>query len=310
MDVGSRKTGTPAPRFKRARAGQSGGLNEIMAKIPQTQSELERHMLEQFAFLMADADQYDAGDIHFAKRMVTTLRVLLHDTGSSHSLLGQLGQKTRYFYDTSTDPHEVERQPNFDYRNNRRAGCFLGIIGMSFPPLRLVPYLDSQQNRAFFGFVPFEEYWNRVVLMDADETAYTRKGIVCAVANQDGGAHVDPEVEEKYYRLTRHYNLGIVAAKGGEVIPKITNQVALACVRQIAHEVIRTFCLDYPYREQIAPSGAAVLTLHPVAKREQPTDDPPPPVPYQKAKPGRNDSCPCRSNKKYKQCHGRHFDIY
>lgn len=281
-----------------------------MAKIPQTQSELERHMLEQFAFLRADADQYDAGNIYFARRMATTLRLLLHDTDMSHSLLGQLGQKTGYFYDTASDPHEAERQPGFDYRNLRRGGCFLGIIKMSFPPLRLVPSLDSLQNQIFYGFVPFEEYWNRTVLMDANENFYTRKGIVCAVANQDGGAHVDPKIEEKYYRLTRHCNLGIIATKGREVIPEITNQVALACVRQIAHEVIRTFCLDYPYRKQIAPSGAAVLTPHLIVKREQPIDEPPSPVPYQRTKPGRNDSCPCRSSKKYKQCHGRHFDIY
>lgn len=282
-----------------------------MNKVQQTQADIEKHIEEQFGFLVHEAEQYDTGTTGFAKKMAATLRVLLHDTGSSHSLLGQLDQKTRYFYDTASDPHDAERQPCFDYRNSRRTGLFLGIIGMSFPPLRLIPCLDSQQNRDFFGFVPFDEYWNRVILMDANKNSYTRKGIVLAVANQDGGSHIDPEVDEKYYRLTRNCNLGIIAVKGREVIPETTNQVALACVRQITHEVIRTFCPDFPRINQIAPSGAAIIhNFTMVAKREQPTNALPPPAPYQRTKPGRNDPCPCRNNKKYKQCHGKYFDIF
>lgn len=282
-----------------------------MSRVQQTQSDLEKQLSEQFGFLIDYADQYDAGKTHYAKQMATVLRILLHDTRKSHSLFGQLGLKqARYFYDTARDPHDAERQPGFDYRNTHRTGSFTGIIGLMFPPLRLVPYLDTQGNRQLFGFVTFDEYWNRVILIDADQTDYTRADIVSAVVDTDGGAHVDPSLEEKYYRLTRSCNLGIVAVKDKTAIPEITNKVALACVRQIAHEVIRTFCIDYPQREQIVPKGPAVFSMDAIAKRKQPTDDLPPLSPYKRFKPGRNDTCPCRSNEKYKKCHGKHFECY
>lgn len=70
-------------------------------KVLQSREELLQHRDEQFGFLERSADAYDNGYEDEAKRLAVTLRVLLHDSRSSHSLLSQLDEKDRSFYDTA-----------------------------------------------------------------------------------------------------------------------------------------------------------------------------------------------------------------
>lgn len=63
-----------------------------MPRHRQTDPELMNHLYEQMAFLKRSAEHYDAGEFSEAKRLAATLRVLLHDTDRSVSLLSQLGQ--------------------------------------------------------------------------------------------------------------------------------------------------------------------------------------------------------------------------
>lgn len=279
-------------------------------RIEQTKDDLKKHLMEQLTFLKEDTAQYDAGKIEYARRMAVTLRQLAHDTkkwSRSLSLFDQLGIKEGYFYDTATAAFLSDLPPDFDHKNKRFCGGFLGIIGMTHTA-RLVPYLDSQENRKFFGFVPFEEFWNRTILLDSNEHPFTRKDIVHAIADTDGGAHVDPALEAKYHALTRQGNLGIAGQEAG--VWHSTNDIALACVRQITHEVLRTLVLDYPRQKQIAPKGHPVFAMRAVCARDEPTNEAPQRVNYERIKPGRNTLCPCRSGEKYKRCHGKYFDVY
>lgn len=60
-----------------------------------TQEELAKHLAEQIGFLQSSAKLYDLGNETEAKRMAVTLRVLLHDTKTSSSLLGQMHLKKK-----------------------------------------------------------------------------------------------------------------------------------------------------------------------------------------------------------------------
>ena len=60
-----------------------------------TQEELAKHLAEQIGFLQSSAKLYDLGNEAEAKRMAVGLRVLLHDTRTSSSLLGQIHLKKR-----------------------------------------------------------------------------------------------------------------------------------------------------------------------------------------------------------------------
>ncbi len=67
-----------------------------MAKRPINVVELQAHLAEQLQFLEASADAFDRGFRGEAKRMAATIRILVHQTHRSHSLLGQLGILERY----------------------------------------------------------------------------------------------------------------------------------------------------------------------------------------------------------------------
>jgi hypothetical protein len=75
-----------------------------MARHRQTDPELMEHLYQQIAFLRRSASQYDNGEFSEAKRLATTLRILLHDSHTSKSLLTQLGLKEKLrFVDTAGD---------------------------------------------------------------------------------------------------------------------------------------------------------------------------------------------------------------
>ena len=73
----------------------------MTSKQPQSQAELSQHLQEQLEFLQASAGAYDQGFEGEAKRLAVSIRVLVHDTSNSNSLLGQLGQKDIKFLDSA-----------------------------------------------------------------------------------------------------------------------------------------------------------------------------------------------------------------
>ena len=77
-----------------------------MSKIPQSPDELMRHLHENIGFLLASCKEFDKGSFAEAKRLATTLRVLLHDTSQSKSLLGLLGIKNQLNYLNTATPYD------------------------------------------------------------------------------------------------------------------------------------------------------------------------------------------------------------
>src|SRR5208282_5140661 len=75
-----------------------------MTKVPQSAEDLRRHLSEQVGFLESSCAGFDRGNEAEAKRIAASLRILLHDTDSSKSLLGQLGMLGGMFLDTAQPP--------------------------------------------------------------------------------------------------------------------------------------------------------------------------------------------------------------
>lgn len=263
----------------------------MSTKVPQTQQELEAHLAEHIYFLEASAAAFDEGFTSEAKRLATSLRVLLHDTSNSHSLLGQLGRKDLQFYDTALE---------IDSENSAtQSGLTLALIkptGLSSH----VPILDDSPRGAPRQ-VDFDRWWNAPVFIDDRRQTLSRKDLALSVADQDGGAHVDPSLNETYARLTRDNSLGWVRVLGTSETP--IQEPAQASVRQIAHEVLKSLKPGYVAKErQLPPDSFLVggVTVKPVPA---PSDSVVPKV-------GRNQPCPCGSGKKYKVCHGQVFESH
>lgn len=185
---------------------------------------------ENLDFLRRSSWAYDEGDVPEAKRLAVTLRVLLHDTKQSHSLLGQLGVKDSLrWYDTAVPIHPDNLLPT------------PGLIQMQMEPGVGVTYtapLDDRPPELMQPPSGFTPWWNNAVCKLPDRT-WSRSQLVLVLANQEGGAHVDPNLNDAYESLARQNALGFsyVDERGGR--PAEGNPVAVA-VRQIAHEVLKT----------------------------------------------------------------------
>ncbi|GAB5536781.1 MAG: hypothetical protein Rubg2KO_30300 [Rubricoccaceae bacterium] len=265
----------------------------------QSREELEEHLRDQLRFLRRSADAFDEGDHGEAKRMALQVRVLVHDTGQSTSLLTHLGLQKLTFLDTSSEyvPGNLVGQSMLTS----------GIVGTR-GAVEAAPLDRAVESRG--RMVPFPEWWDRVVFANLGETSLCRRDVVLDIAHKDGGAHVDANLKEPMARLSRYNSLQrFIVDPDGNKSPLL--RIELVAMRQIAHEVIRTF--DPGYRRD-GPSPKCPTDGTPSTEEKRwslvmggPYIEPGGIViPHRYAhKVGRNDPCPCESGRKYKHCCGR-----
>ncbi len=195
----------------------------------QTKEDLKSHLKEQIQFLLRSTQGYDDGFISEAKRIAVVIRVLLHDTNRSISLLKLLNKKNILFYDTAL--------------NGAGSNMALIMIEMGKEPRFIAPLDNGAPPRYIKGKIPFDEWWNKNVFLDKTGNKMTRKDLILSVCNQDGGAHIDPKISKAYADLTRFNSLGWIFVVGGE---EIASKPALASIRQISHEVLKSFKDEFP----------------------------------------------------------------
>lgn len=106
------------------------------------------------------------------------------------------------------------------------------------PSTRYVAMLDSLPP-TYLSKRSFYDWWNRAVFFDGQRRLLSRRELVTTMADQDGGSHVDSELEARYYDLTRRNSLGWEKGVGSEP-PRPMSGPERAAIRQIGHEVLRT----------------------------------------------------------------------
>lgn len=192
-----------------------------MGKYRFNRQELLEHWNDQLSFLQLSANQFDEGKENEAKRIATSLRIMFHETSTSHSLIKQIGLTNNFLLWSSG----VLYTPSNSLSSWVLLEMTVGENGISYKPL------NNVNGRTFL--LRYEDWWNEIIF-DDKKNVFTRKDIVCYVANQDGGAHVDPELNEKYAELTKHNSLGWIDSMGKSA----SNNPAYNAIRQIAKEVI------------------------------------------------------------------------
>lgn len=168
-------------------------------RIDQSRAELKDALKEQVSLLVAFCERYDAGDHFFAKSMATALRVCLHHQGRSNALLHQLGLRSGRFYTAAPKPN-LRRVP---------VGC--GLVAMSFTPERQGHYVPLLGYLGHVERLSFSEWWGGVVLRAPTGEIMSRRDIVTAVADMDGGAHVDARLNRTYAAFRTGSLLGMRA---------------------------------------------------------------------------------------------------
>ena len=195
-----------------------------------SKQDLESHLREQIEFLKRSTKSYDEGFESEGKRIAVVLRVLLHDTNQSLSLLNQLRFKNILFHDTA-----------FDYiPDNLMPSYCLVITKVTQSEWGYTPPLDNGPPHMYkHGKVPFDTWWNKIVIVDPEKNMFTRKDLILTMSNKDGGAHVDPKISKAYKHITMLGSMGWKFVVDGTEL-KLSTKIELASVRQIAHEVLKS----------------------------------------------------------------------
>lgn len=185
--------------------------------------ELKQHLKEQLNFLKKSSYEFDKGDVVEAKRIAVSLRILFHNSKISKSLLGQL-HKEFHIYPKIKGKKATNVAGLIFY-----AGVMVRISSVA-KKVEYVPNLDN----SFPGLVEqtIDEWWNGLSII-VNGLSFSRKDIILGLANQDGGAHVDLNLKEKYRLLTRAHIL-YKNQKGEDL-----ENIEFVLMREYAHFVIQ-----------------------------------------------------------------------
>jgi hypothetical protein len=211
-----------------------------MTRVAQSKAELRSHLREQFEFIRKSCSEYDNGHTAEAKRIAAALRLMLHDTKNSHSLFSQLGLKSIGFLDTALPIAVGDKQVILALIQTKiYVNEDLTVSGKHHPLLEHRPENWPRAKKRLFP-----DWWNQTVLTDMQGTRFSRRMLVMAVANTDGGAHVDPEIDATYAALSRKNSIGYAVGMNDRIKP--IDKVELTCIRQIAYELIKSISDRYP----------------------------------------------------------------
>ena len=208
-------------------------------RIKRNSEDLKQELKNQIELMKLSSEAYDSGTEAAAKLLSLNIRVLLHHHGSSISLLQQLRLREKIKYlDTSKHIYDV------------MLSSYSGLTNMQKDsheaPWKYVPLYDFMRKELKVPEkISFPKWWNQVVIIDNEDRNFNRREIILNVANTDGGAHVDPALEEAYMALSRQNSLGWVIQEKGKFVP-VKNKAELATVRQIAYELLLSFKEQLP----------------------------------------------------------------
>lgn len=188
----------------------------------------KEHLKRQLAFLERSCISYDQGCTDEAIRMATVIRVLLHKTHRSTSLLAHLGRENINLLNTAgEEPH-----PN--------VLMYYGL-GMYYCNNTAGGYIPNLSNSFDINYLPFNSWWNQIVYVLSSDIRISRKRIILDAANKDGGAHVDLSLSDEYENLSKVGALGFFASYKENIIEeRPIDNAHLVGIRQIAYELLNS----------------------------------------------------------------------
>jgi len=180
----------------------------------------------QISFLQRSVASYDDGYTDEAIRIAVTIRVLIHQTKNSTSLLSHLNS-THIKLRSSTIGDLLGADFFFGL------GCLtVGSSGMMYAPLL---------NQEIRYTLSVQDWWDQIVYVVDPNKRISRKIIILTAANQDGGAHVDSSLNSEYAELSKSGSLGTFSktVDGIEQYEDIEDAHFVA-IRQMGHELLNS----------------------------------------------------------------------
>jgi hypothetical protein len=181
--------------------------------------DFKKHLQDQLRFIAKSTREVLKGDLAEASRIATAVRVIAHKTGSSTSILEHLNCPNPAMLSTGRVP---ERDAIWASGNLYQIRS--GPNGMGIAP----KFNGGHSNRT----LPFSEWWNEIVEI-LDRSKVSRRDIILAASNKDGGAHVDERLPEVYAAL----KAGPLMLSAGAGPPKPMHMQIACDIVQIGYEV-------------------------------------------------------------------------
>lgn len=191
---------------------------------------LQEHLRTQIGYLRRSCEAFDANQIDEAIRIATVIRVLIHDTKNSTSLLKHLGATTINLLSTAESP-----SPQAIFYMG--LGCQVATTTTNTISGGYAPIFDGPIQR----LVPVSKWWDQIVYVLNSTTRLKRSDIVLVAADKDGGAHVDSKLEPKYETLAKKGAAGaLVYQRNGIVTHTSFTNAHLVALRQMAYELLHS----------------------------------------------------------------------
>lgn len=180
----------------------------------------------QLNFITTSCRAYDAGHKAEAVRIALAARVLFHDTRNSRSLLvGHLGVNNIKLRSTAVELDGPKAHA-------------VGFLALEADTGSFRPYYnDSSRDEQIY----LSTWWGIEPVLKLSRTGehVTRRDLILAAANKDGGAHVDTERSKEYDRLEAGLGFQLeVGNRSGERWIVTFRFANLAALRQIGHEIL------------------------------------------------------------------------
>lgn len=214
------------------------GLDRDAMKRVRPPQELFALLQEQVSLLQMFCRQFDAGEVVAAKPMAAALRTLLYHPDKPKamqgSLLAQLGLRGGFWLDST-----------------RMVGAPIVKADMtSWPQLFMVKLIAPEAGpmpkilapKVQLRKTPFLEWWETSLSNNQNYGSISRRKLVLAMADQDGGAHVDGRVDELYDAFSDGRYVNMDFGNG----PVRLQGLAQASIRTIAHETLLTLSSHMP----------------------------------------------------------------
>lgn len=193
--------------------------------------DLLHHLRKQMGFLERSCASFDEGFQDEAIRIAVVIRVLVHDTPKSTSLLTQLGIEDLHL--RTTCPLIPE---NIIHFTGGLSTTRTTITDSGEAHFSHIPNLDEREPKRLL--IPWK-YWGKQVIYRLMGKNITRMQIVLGAANKDGGAHVDERLTSEYQAIRSgvvNVSVTIGDVETGGPVP----DNHLSDLRQMGHEVLTT----------------------------------------------------------------------
>ena len=179
--------------------------------------------------LISSCRAYDEGEKWEALRLATTIYILVRDGGKKNrSILTQMGKRNSLEFAVAIS---VGADPRNLLSYTPLVMIKIGGGGVNFKP-RLSEFPGGRR------MLQFDEWWDRdlIYISGDNQRRMTRKKLVFALRNLDGGAHYDEEIlDPNYIEMTHGKSWMAISSDGTE---RPVRQLELASMRQIAWEVL------------------------------------------------------------------------